>query len=495
MTDRTIPDGAKLLLVGLAYFAIAYLGLQLASLNPSATPIWPATGLAIATTLLWGYRVTPAIFVAAFLVNELTAGSVFTSFAIAVGNTLEATVAVYFMRAWGDGDQTFETPTGVVKFALICLAATAISATIGVSSLFLGNYIAANNLFQVWLTWWVGDLAGALVVAPVILLWARSAPASFGSDQLTKTSITFLAAAAVGLIAFSPLMSQTPARDPLGFLAILPLLWAALRRGPRDTATVALILASFAIWGTMAQGGPFARSNMNDSFLLLLMFVISIAVPSLVLSADVAERQRAQDQERLLLRELSHRVGNTLAVLQSIFRRSVRHARSVEDLEAAFEGRLMSLAATHSLLSETTWHSALLGDLIRAAVKPYCAEDFRDCWFSGSDIQVPGSSVLSFTMVLHELATNAAKHGAFRKRGGELRVSWHEETDSAGLRIAVIDWRELGPLHNENNRPSGYGTTLIDSTLSALGGHIRREFTETGVWIEIRFPIQFDQKS
>jgi len=491
MTDRAIREGAKLLSVGLTYFALAYLGLQLASLNPSATPIWPATGLAIAATLLWGLRVTPAVFFAAFLVNQLTAGSVLTSFAIAAGNTLEATVAAYFMRAWGDGDQTFETTTGVVKFALICLAATAISATIGVGSLFLGNYITPNNLVPVWLTWWVGDLAGALVVAPVILLWARSASASFGSDQLTKTSITFLAAAAVGLIAFSPLLYQTPARNPLGFLAILPLLWAALRRGPRDTATVALILASFAIWGTMVQGGPFARSNLNDSFLLLLMYIISTAVPSLVLSADVAERQRAQDQEHLLLRELSHRVGNTLAVLQSIFRRSVRHARSVADLEAAFEGRLMNLAATHNLLSETTWQSALLGDLIHAAVKPYCAEDFQDCWFSGGDIRVPGSSVLSFTMVLHELATNAAKHGAFRKKGGELRVSWHEETDSAGLRTAVIDWREFGSLHNESNPQSGYGTTLIDSTLSALGGHIGREFTETGVWIEIRFPMQF----
>ena len=96
----------------------------------------------------------------------------------------------------------------------------------------------------------------------------------------------------------------------------------------------------------------------------------------------------------------------------------------------------MNLAATHTLLSETTWHSALLGDLIRAAVKPYCAEDFRDCWFSGGEIRVPGSSVLSFTMVLHELATNAAKHGAFKKKGGELRVYWQEETDSTGLRIS-----------------------------------------------------------
>lgn len=87
---------------------------------------------------------TPAIFVAAFLINHLTAGSVVTSLSIALGNTLEATVAVYFMRAWSDSDQTFETATGVVKFALICLAATTISATIGVGSLFLGKYVAAN---------------------------------------------------------------------------------------------------------------------------------------------------------------------------------------------------------------------------------------------------------------------------------------------------------------------------------------------------------------
>jgi two-component sensor histidine kinase len=452
MPDAEVRDGAKILSVGIAYFALAYLGLQLASVNPSATPIWPPTGFAIATTLLWGYRITPAIFVAAFLVNQLTAGSIVTSMAIALGNTLEATVAVYLVKGWANGDQVFETPTGVVKFALLCFGATAVSATIGVGSLLLGDYVEANDFVAVWLTWWLGDLAGALVVAPVVLLWAKSGPTSFARDQLAKTSITFLAAVAVGAIAFSPLIHQTPARDPLGFLAILPLLWAALRRSPRDTATVALILASFAIWGTMVRGGPFARASLNDSFLLLLMFMISTAVPSLALSADVAERQRAQDQEHVLLRELSHRVGNTLAVLQSIFRRSVRHARSVQDLEAAFEGRLMNLAATHTLLSETTWQSASLGDLIRGALQPYCAQDFQDCRFSGAETSIPGSLVLSVTMVLHELATNAAKHGAFREKGGELRVSWHEEIDAAGRRAAVIDWSEFGPPNDETDR-------------------------------------------
>jgi integral membrane sensor domain MASE1 len=85
-----LNDAPRFVLVGLAYFGIAYLGLQLASINPSATPIWPATGVAIAAVLLWGYQITPAIFIGAFLVNYLTAGSPLASLAIALGNMLEA---------------------------------------------------------------------------------------------------------------------------------------------------------------------------------------------------------------------------------------------------------------------------------------------------------------------------------------------------------------------------------------------------------------------
>ena len=128
-------DAVRLILVGFAYFALAYLGLRLASINPSATPIWPPTGLAIAAILLWGPRIAPAIFVAAFLINQLTAGSIFTSLAIACGNTLEAVIAGYLVRHWAQGEQVFDTPLGIMKFTLISLAATLVSATIGVSSL------------------------------------------------------------------------------------------------------------------------------------------------------------------------------------------------------------------------------------------------------------------------------------------------------------------------------------------------------------------------
>src|SRR5262249_7041913 len=159
--------------VGLAYFTVASFGLRLASINPSATPIWPPTGLAIAAILLWSSRIAPAIFVGAFLVNQLTAGSMATSLAIALGNTLEAVIAGYLVRHWAEGEQVFDTPTGVAKFTLISLAATIVSATIGVSSLTLAGYAEVSHFISVWFTWWLGDLAGALVVTPVVVLWAK----------------------------------------------------------------------------------------------------------------------------------------------------------------------------------------------------------------------------------------------------------------------------------------------------------------------------------
>ena len=288
----------ELLAITAIYFLLAKVGLALASLHPSATPIWPPTGVAIAVLLLRGYRVWPAIFIAAFVANATTAGSIATSAAIAVGNTLEGVVACYLANIWSGGRKTFDSPTNVAKFALISVAAAAVAATIGVGTLTLAGFSQPQSFAAVWMTWWLGDLAGALVVTPVIVLWANSERASCRRDALLETAGIILAAIAVGLIAFSPLIEQTAYRDPLGFLAILPLLWAALRCGPRETATAALIISGFAVWGTMARGGPFAGATLNVSFMLLLMFVISITVPSLALSADGTFRRRAEERLR-----------------------------------------------------------------------------------------------------------------------------------------------------------------------------------------------------
>lgn len=142
-------------------------------------------------------------------------------------------------------------------------------------------------------------MAGALVITPVIVLWAINRAGSLRRQELLGAGSAILAASAVGLIAFSPMVEPLLGRTPLGFLAILPLTWAALRRGRRETATVALIVSLLAIWGTVSGGGPFEPpTQRNDSFLLLIMFMISTAVPSLVLSADVELRKRTEEALR-----------------------------------------------------------------------------------------------------------------------------------------------------------------------------------------------------
>ena len=270
---------ARLIGVGAAYFVLAKAGLELASIHPSASPIWPPAGLALAAVLLWGFGVAPGIFAGALVANAITAGSLYTSAAIAGGNTLEALISAYLLNRWSGGRATFETPLGVAKFALVSLApATMICATIGVGSLSLAGFANWADFGSIWKTWWLGDLAGTLVVTPAIR-WAGTGARGMAWTDLRESALLFAGTAAVGVVAFSPVIEQTAHRGTLAFLAILPLLWAALRRGPRDTATVAIILSASAVWGTLLDGGPFARLTLNDLFLLLLAFMISAAVP------------------------------------------------------------------------------------------------------------------------------------------------------------------------------------------------------------------------
>jgi len=293
----------ELAAIAFLYFWLVKLGLTLASINPSASPVWPATGFAVAILLLRGYRVWPAIFIGAFLANVSSAGSNYTSAAIAIGNSLEGIVSTFFINRWSGGVGTFTTPAGIVKFALISTAATVISPAIGVSSLSFGGYAEWAEFGPIFISWWLGDLAGALVVAPVLVLWAGDprTPAS-------ETIVIFVVAASIGLIAFSPVIEQTVNRTPFAFLAIAPLVWTALRRDPRDTATAALILAGFAVWGTSAGGGPFSWAGFNESFVLLVIFIVSAAIPSLMLSAMAAELRASHAMLERKVAERTHQL-------------------------------------------------------------------------------------------------------------------------------------------------------------------------------------------
>lgn len=285
----------ELISVGVVYFVLAKASLAFASVNPSATPIWPPTGLALALVLIRGDSIIPAIFFSAFVVNYSVADSVSTSIAIAIGNSLEAYVGARLIKLWASGTDAFDTPPDIAKFVGIVAAfSTPISATTGVIALSVAGLAQGGNATVIWTTWWLGDVAGALLVTPAIVLWSRDIGDWQSKLQINYETILLLfVAAAIGIAVFGPLLPLENGRSALGFVAVLPLLWAALRSGPRETAAVALTLSAFAIWGTSVGRGPFVQGTLNDSFLMLIAFIASATLPSLALSAALHSRERA----------------------------------------------------------------------------------------------------------------------------------------------------------------------------------------------------------
>ena len=285
-------------ILGLAavYVLAGKLGLLLAFVHASATAVWPPTGIALAAFLLLGYRVWPGIFLGAFLVNLTTAGSVATTIGIATGNTLEGLVGAHLVNRFAHGAHAFDHPLDVFKFAaLAAIASTTVSPFFGVTSLALGGYADWADYGRIWLTWWLGDAGGALIVAPVLLLWGLDTSVRWTLPQVKEVGLLLVVLVLVGLAVFGGVLPITIETYPLAFLCIPILVWTAFRFGPRETATAMLLLSGIAIWGTLSGFGPFARETQNASLLLLQSFMGVMAVMTLALAAGVSERRRAEE--------------------------------------------------------------------------------------------------------------------------------------------------------------------------------------------------------
>ena len=298
---------AAIVALSAVYFAAGKLGLSLALVNTSATAVWPPTGIAIAALLLFGSRLWPGVFIGAFLVNVSTTYGLGSSIGIAVGNTLEAVVAAMLVSRFAHGARAFERPHDVFKFAFLAgLLATNLSATIGTTTLGLFGLASWTDFGPVWFTWWLGDLGGALIVAPALLVWAteRGELLARPAEKLALAVTTLVTA----VFLFGGTQELSVNREPLAFLSFPVLVWAAARFGPRETTAVLLLLAAIADWGTLRGFGPFARADVNSSLLLLQGFMTVAAITSDGLAAAIVDRRRAEE----VIRSTEHRL-RTLA--------------------------------------------------------------------------------------------------------------------------------------------------------------------------------------
>lgn len=219
----------RLALVTVLYFAAAKLGLSLAFIHANVSPVWPPTGVAIAAVLLLGYRIWPAILLGAFLANLFTPVPIAAAAGIAVGNTMEALSAGLLLR-FLDFHKTFDRARDVFKFSLATFLCTMISASVGTLSLCLGHTASWPDFGSLWLTWWLGDTVGALLVAPLLLTWStepRPWPTKrYAEAALLLTLLAVSSTATFGGPSPIPLKFYPLARLMVPFFSGPPSVWA-----------------------------------------------------------------------------------------------------------------------------------------------------------------------------------------------------------------------------------------------------------------------------
>ena len=204
---------------------------------------------------------------------------------------------------------------------------------------------------------------------------------------------------------------------------------------------------------------------------------------------DITERKRAENRQKTLIDELNHRVKNTLATVQSLAMQTARHSDSLQDFNRRFETRLLGLARAHDLLTTRHWEDAPLGFLAREVLAPMSGGSEERVRIHGPAVMLNPRAALNFTMVLNELATNAAKYGALSSEGGELSISWQLRK---GVEQTVVDltWQERGGPSVQAPMRRGFGTRLMERCIERdLGGELDLVFEPLGLSCRMSVPL------
>jgi serine phosphatase RsbU (regulator of sigma subunit)/integral membrane sensor domain MASE1/anti-sigma regulatory factor (Ser/Thr protein kinase) len=285
---------ARVAVVALAYFVTAKLGLELSYAHGSVTAVWPPTGIALAAVLIWGPRLWLGVALGAFLANSWTGVSLGTVLGITTGNTLEALVGAYLLRRVRFRPSLDRVRDVIALAALAAGLSTTVSATVGVTSLLLSGSVSAGDYGSTWRVWWLGDMGGDLLVAPLLLVAATSMRSSWRPARVGEAGallVVLLAACALAL-----------SRDePLAYLVFPALIWAALRFRQPGAAAASVVVAAIAVWLTERGVGPFVRGSPDESLLLSQTFMGVAAATALLLAAATTERMRAEQERARLL--------------------------------------------------------------------------------------------------------------------------------------------------------------------------------------------------
>jgi integral membrane sensor domain MASE1 len=290
-----------LFVLAVAYFVSGKFGQKIAIPSPSVTAFWPPAGISLAAVLLRGRRVWPAIFVASFFVNltrppELP-GSLLTLGALGIGtvNAFTAVIGALLVKRFANGTRAFYTPRDVLRFvSIVATVPLLFTATIGMWLLCSTGSVEWANYWQVWKVWYVGDLAGMILLTPFLVLLLGHKHHPLGVRELTEATLLLVGLIVVCVLNFGPMYVNWIPRAGLLYLALPFLAWSALRFCPLEASGTTLLMSGFAMWGSMHGYGPYQNTTSAPTY--VVGYVVVASTMTLVIAAACAQqRQEAAD--------------------------------------------------------------------------------------------------------------------------------------------------------------------------------------------------------
>jgi PAS domain S-box-containing protein len=369
----------KIIVVASAYFLTGKLGLLLAIPPGVATVLWPPSGIALAASLTWGYRIWPGIWVGSLLVNidtlfdptefQSALSSLGVTGAIATGSTLQALLGALAVQRILGSSHPFGKTKHVAAYLGVVMTSCLVAATVGATSLAVGGHIAWSAFSTAWWTWWTGDATGILLLTPILLGWRSAFWGRWDRGRVIEAILLLMVvyvASRTILGGWSWFGDGTPPPFPL----IPVILWAAFRFGHSGVAVSMLIVSSMAIWGALHHVGPFIQATLNESLFLAQAFVGVMSGTGLVLAAALAEQKQTE---------------RYLTVQYDVARALAASATLREAARAIFK----------TVCEHKEWHYAALWQLDREAGVLRCVTTWHVPWARFPEFDATGETAIA----------------------------------------------------------------------------------------------------
>src|SRR5262245_40187799 len=453
---------ALALAVAVSYFLAAQLGLALLTTPERVAVFWPASGIAAGILIAFGFRVwrpVAAGVIAASLPASLMGDrSLWGALAFGLCNAGEVVLLTWLIERWFGPAFNIDSLPRVLGFLVAAGVATATAAVGAAWAMGIFGPSTAP-FFSVWHVWFASDLLGILTVAPLVIGLASVVREPPPRREFFEGVAALAAVAAITGIFVS--LPPAPWKLPVALLFPL-LLWLAARCRPVFASAGVFIFSLAIVWAITVGFGHFGDLDVpiSDRILAAQAVILGVALCAIVLAALFAERRKHAAALMMLLAELDHRVKNVLARVAAVAMSTRQGSRSMDEFLRTLDGRIQSMAAAHSLMSQSRWHGVGITELVHHQLAPYTTA--ANTTISGPNVMLTAAATQAVAMVLHELVTNAAKYGALSTPSGRVSVNWDLQPSSGGGAASLtIAWREIGGPPVAAPVQSGYGTSLI----------------------------------